>query len=197
VTAAPAAPAGSRSTQTDCLPKELRAVLDDLGTQFGTLTVVSTTELRTDNHAPGGIRAKLHQSCKAVDFRAPGRVDEILAYLRTRPEIGGINSYRNNLIHLDLNENYKTGIAPRRSRLTRRRGGTEAASATESAVPRRVLRRSRSEAEAQGPTTTNSIRRRLVSRSAAARQESEPPSAASPPEAPNPFAPVERPGPER
>jgi hypothetical protein len=39
-----------------------------------------------------------------VDFKVQGPLQEVLAYLRTRKEVNGINSYRNNLIHIDFNE---------------------------------------------------------------------------------------------
>jgi uncharacterized protein YcbK (DUF882 family) len=90
----------------ECLPNELRTVLADIAAQFGPVTVVSTTSLRTDNHAPGSARTKLHLACKAIDFKAQGRVPDMLSYLRSRPEVAGINSYRNGVIHIDVNERY-------------------------------------------------------------------------------------------
>jgi hypothetical protein len=38
-----------------------------------------------------------------VDFQPErSRIDEIKAYLRTRPEITGVESYRDGVIHMDL-----------------------------------------------------------------------------------------------
>ncbi|HVL74281.1 MAG TPA: D-Ala-D-Ala carboxypeptidase family metallohydrolase [Beijerinckiaceae bacterium] len=87
----------------ECLPAELRTVLADVAARFGAVAVVSTDRLNTDNHSPGSAREKMHQACRAVDFRPePGRVDEIKAYLRSRREIGGVESYRNGVVHVDL-----------------------------------------------------------------------------------------------
>jgi hypothetical protein len=88
-------------------------VLADLGARFGAVTVVSTTHLHTDNHARGSVRAKLHEACKAVDFKINGEAKPVLAYLKSRPEVAGINVYRNNsLIHIDHNASQKAARAP-------------------------------------------------------------------------------------
>lgn len=92
---------------TDCLPAPLRSVLRDLEARFGPVTVVATTHLTTDNHSPGSIRDKLHQACKAVDIRAARDPKEVIAFLKSRPEVGGINTYRNRLVHFDLSAGYK------------------------------------------------------------------------------------------
>jgi hypothetical protein len=88
---------------TECLPGELRAVLADVAARFGDIAVVSTHKLNTGNHSSGSIREKLHHACNAVDFRpGPDRIDEVKRYLRSRPEIGGVESYRNGVVHMDL-----------------------------------------------------------------------------------------------
>jgi hypothetical protein len=92
---------------TDCLPESLRAVLSDLQARFGPVEIIATTHLTTDNHSRGSTRDKLHQSCKAVDIRTARDPREVLAYLKSRPEVGGINSYRNRVVHFDLNANYR------------------------------------------------------------------------------------------
>jgi hypothetical protein len=92
---------------TGCLPESLRAVLSDLQARFGPVEVIATTHLTTDNHSRGSTRDKLHQSCKAVDIRTARDPREVLAYLKSRPEVGGINSYRNRVVHFDLNANYR------------------------------------------------------------------------------------------
>jgi hypothetical protein len=99
----------SSKAPTDCLPGPLQAVLRDLQARFGPVTIVSTTHLNSDNHTAGTIRDKLHQACKAVDIRANRDPKEVIAFLKARPEVGGINSYRNQLVHFDLNANYKPG----------------------------------------------------------------------------------------
>jgi hypothetical protein len=100
--------AGSPDAPTDCLPQALQNVLQALQVRFGQVTVVSTTHLQSDNHSRGSTRDKLHQACKAVDIRAAGDTREIMAFLKSRPEVGGINSYRNRLVHFDLNSSYKS-----------------------------------------------------------------------------------------
>ena len=91
----------------DCVAGELRTVLADVAARFGTVSVVSTHRLNSDNHTPGTIRHRLHTACKAVDFRTSGKLNEVLGFLRSRPEVSGINSYRGGLIHIDLNENVR------------------------------------------------------------------------------------------
>ena len=93
----------SAAAPTECLPNELRALLADVAARFGDIAVVSTHKLNTGNHSSGSIREKLHHACNAVDFR-PGRdrVEDVKKYLRGRPEIGGVESYRNGVVHMDL-----------------------------------------------------------------------------------------------
>jgi hypothetical protein len=106
---APAAPSAtsaitSAKAPTECLPPGLRAVLQEVQARFGPVTLVSTTALHTDNHSHGSTRHKMHTHCRAVDFKVQGDVQAVLAFLKSRPEVGGINSYRNNgVIHIDQN----------------------------------------------------------------------------------------------
>jgi uncharacterized protein YcbK (DUF882 family) len=94
--------ASSAKTPLDCLPEGLRTVLQDVQARFGTVTLVSTRELHTDNHSRGSARHKMHGDCRAVDFKVEGDLTAITAYLRSRPELSGVNSYRNNrVIHID------------------------------------------------------------------------------------------------
>jgi hypothetical protein len=111
--------ASSSAAPTGCLPAALRTVLIDLEKRFGKVTIVSTTTLHTDNHSRGSIRANLHSACKAVDIKTPREPKDVIAYLRTRPEVGGINTYRNRVIHLDLNPNYKQTAGSQKRRTAR------------------------------------------------------------------------------
>ena len=96
----------------DCLLSELRAVLADVTARFGAVTAIAAHQMKTANHIAGSIREKLHHDCKAIDFRPdPRRVEEIKAYLRGRPEISGIDSYRDGVIHIDTGG---TPVASRR-----------------------------------------------------------------------------------
>jgi peptidase M15-like protein len=111
VQATPPAPtviAASAKALTDCLPEGLKTVLQEVQAHFGTVTLVSTRELHTDNHSPRTARHKMHTACKAVDFKVEGDLTAVTAYLRTRPEVSGVNSYRNNrVIHIDAAEGRK------------------------------------------------------------------------------------------
>lgn len=91
----------SAKAPTACLPASLKDVLSDVEALFGKVTIVSTTRLHTDNHWRSSVREKLHADCKAVDFRTLSATKDVIAYLRTRRDVGGINSYRNNVIHID------------------------------------------------------------------------------------------------
>jgi hypothetical protein len=116
------APVSLDGADNGCVPDALRAVLADMGSRFGKVTVVSTNELHTANHSAGSIREKLHLTCKAVDFRPErGRMNEIATYLRTRPEVAGINSYRNGVMHMDLNEGSRVAAGKRPPRQLVRR----------------------------------------------------------------------------
>jgi hypothetical protein len=79
-------------------------VLGDLAAKFPEVKVIATRGLQTDNHSSGSARAKMHDACMAVDIRTGAAVAEVTAYLRTRREIAGLNSYRNGVIHLDVPE---------------------------------------------------------------------------------------------
>lgn len=86
----------------DCPAPALRAVLADVSARFGAVAVVASHQGRPNNHTAGSFREKLHHDCKAIDFRPDrSRIDEIKAYLRSRPEIAGVESYRDGVIHMD------------------------------------------------------------------------------------------------
>jgi hypothetical protein len=100
-----AAAAAGPSVPTNCLPAGLRNVLADVEARFGAVTLVSTTRLHTDNHRTGSVRHKLHANCKAVDFKVAAKTRGVTTYLRSRPEVAGINTYGNNgVIHIDYKE---------------------------------------------------------------------------------------------
>ena len=102
------ASSGDPSAPLDCLPEALRTVLTALEARFGSVKVVATTHLQTQNHSSGSARANMHAACKAVDIKTSHEPKEVMAFLRSRPEVGGTNSYRNNVVHFDLNAGYRT-----------------------------------------------------------------------------------------
>ena len=120
-------------------------MLGDLAAKFPEVKVIATRGLQTDNHSSGSARAKMHDACMAVDIRTGAAVAEVTAYLRTRREIAGLNSYRNGVIHLDVPEfralcrGRDDDAAPR----IPRRGKRATAGAAAPAAPRRPCRRVR------------------------------------------------------
>jgi uncharacterized protein YcbK (DUF882 family) len=83
-----------------------------VASRYGSITVVSTQHLNTRNHAPGSARHKLHEACKAADFRVPSqRTEEVKTYLRSRSEVAGVEAYRDGVIHIDANESRATARA--------------------------------------------------------------------------------------
>jgi hypothetical protein len=93
----------SASSDAGCSSSDVQAVLADVSARFGAVTVLATTQLRTAHHRPNSVQQKLHQSCRAVDFRpAPSRVREVKAYLRARPDIAAVQSYRDGVVHMNL-----------------------------------------------------------------------------------------------
>ena len=97
---------------TDCLPDEIRALIADIGAQFGPITVVSTNKHLTGNHSSGSAREKLHLDCKAVDFKPDRhRVEAIKTYLRSRAGVGSVDSYRSGVMHVDFGTTRSAGRA--------------------------------------------------------------------------------------
>ncbi|WP_052954607.1 D-Ala-D-Ala carboxypeptidase family metallohydrolase [Microvirga vignae] len=89
------------SAPTNCLPGSLQEVVADVASKFGPVSVESTHRSTSRNWRAGGARHSLHLSCRAIDFRVRTRTRGVMAYLSSRPEVGGIKMYRNGLIHID------------------------------------------------------------------------------------------------
>ncbi len=87
-----------------CLPGSLRLVMADVAVRFGSISVESTHRSRSHNGRAGGARHSLHLSCRAVDLRVRTRAQGVMAYLRSRPEVGGLKMYRTGIIHIDNGE---------------------------------------------------------------------------------------------
>ena len=103
--AVPSAVASSTKTPTNCLPADFLGVIREVEARFGAVTLVSTTSLNTNNHGTGSARHKLHTDCRAIDFKVAGDTAAVTAFLRSRPEVQGINVFRNNgMIHIDYKE---------------------------------------------------------------------------------------------
>jgi hypothetical protein len=106
------ATAKTQAPSSDCRLPLLKAVLADVEAQFGAVTIVATNPFKTVNHIAGSAREKLHHDCKAIDFRPEReRIEDIKTYLRGRPEIAGIESYRDGVIHIDAAARVAAGPA--------------------------------------------------------------------------------------
>lgn len=86
---------------TRCLPGNLLTVIADLAAKFGPVSIESTHRSQTRNRRAGGARHSLHLACRAIDFRVKARARGVMAYLSSRPEVGGLKRYRNGIIHID------------------------------------------------------------------------------------------------
>ncbi|MGO4386492.1 D-Ala-D-Ala carboxypeptidase family metallohydrolase [Microvirga sp. 2YAF29] len=89
------------SAPTNCLPGNLREVVADVASKFGSVSVESTHRSSGRNWRAGGARQSLHLSCRAIDFRVRTRARGVMAYLRGRSEVGGLKVYGNGIIHID------------------------------------------------------------------------------------------------
>ncbi|MBY5643813.1 DUF882 domain-containing protein [Rhizobium leguminosarum] len=86
------------SVRASCFPGRLRAVLSHIAAKTGRRPVI------TSGHRPHPRRhGSLHGKCLAADFRMPGLSERtIIAAARSAPGIGGIGSYCNGIIHVDV-----------------------------------------------------------------------------------------------
>lgn len=85
-----------------CLSSQLRAVVHQVASNFGPVTVNSTCRSRRHNARVGGARHSHHLSGNAVDFRVNGRgARGVYAFLRSHPSVGGLKFYRRGFFHID------------------------------------------------------------------------------------------------
>ena len=82
---------------SSCFPARLRGVLAHIAAQTGRRLVV------TSGARHGGRRGSYHRRCMAADIRVPGvPVRRIVAAARNAPGIGGIGTYCNGIVHVDI-----------------------------------------------------------------------------------------------
>nr|WP_298100543.1 DUF882 domain-containing protein [uncultured Shinella sp.] len=80
-----------------CFPGKLRAVLSHIARHVGRRPLV------TSGHRSNGRRGSYHRKCLAADIRVPGvSVKSIVAAARSAPFIGGIGTYCNGIVHVDV-----------------------------------------------------------------------------------------------
>ncbi|CAK7258914.1 MULTISPECIES: DUF882 domain-containing protein [unclassified Shinella] len=104
-----------------CFPGKLRAILLHIARQVGRRPLV------TSGHRSAGRRGSLHRKCLAADIRVQGvPVKRIVAAARSAPAIGGVGTYCNGIVHVDVgprrNWHHCGGLArlARRARLATR-----------------------------------------------------------------------------
>lgn len=80
-----------------CFPARLRAILTHIAVKTGRRPLV------TSGHRHGGRRKSYHRRCMAADIRVPGvSARRIVAVARSAPGIGGIGTYCNGIVHVDV-----------------------------------------------------------------------------------------------
>lgn len=85
------------SVKASCFPDRLNLVLAHIARRTGARPIV------TSGHRHGGRRGSQHRTCMAADIRVPGvSVSRIVAAARTAPGIGGIGTYCNGIVHVDV-----------------------------------------------------------------------------------------------
>ncbi len=104
-----------------CFPGRLRAILAHIARHVGRRPLV------TSGHRSNGRRGSYHRKCLAADIRVPGvSVKRIVAAARSAPAVGGIGTYCNGIVHVDVGPrrawHYCSGLArlSRRARLAAR-----------------------------------------------------------------------------
>ena len=82
---------------SSCFPARLRGILAHISAQTGRRLVV------TSGARHGGRRGSYHRRCMAADIRVPGvSVSRIIAAARSAPGIGGVGTYCNGIVHVDV-----------------------------------------------------------------------------------------------
>ncbi|MBB3132679.1 uncharacterized protein YcbK (DUF882 family) [Rhizobium pisi] len=86
------------SVRAGCFPPRLRAILSHIAAKTGRRPIV------TSGHRPHPSRhGSLHGKCLAADIRMPGLSERaIIAAAKSAPGIGGIGSYCNGIVHVDV-----------------------------------------------------------------------------------------------
>lgn len=88
-------------TPDRCLSEDLMGVIYDVAERFGTVKIVSTMRSPAHNSRVGGAPRSFHLQCRAIDFMVFGRTAGLEAYLRARPEVGGLKRYPLGFFHID------------------------------------------------------------------------------------------------
>jgi Peptidase M15 len=84
-----------------CLASPLRAILGQVASHFGPLTVNSTCRSPSHNRRVGGAPRSYHLTGSAVDFRVRGNYSGVLAFLARLRTVGGLKHYGAGVFHID------------------------------------------------------------------------------------------------
>lgn len=89
------------AASSGCLNGTLRSIVQDVASQYGSLTVSSTCRDRGHNASVGGAKKSQHLTGDAADFRVHGNVSGAMAFLRNHGSVGGFHHYGGGLFHID------------------------------------------------------------------------------------------------
>lgn len=89
------------AASSGCLNGTLASIVQDVASQYGSLTVSSTCRSHGHNAAVGGAKKSQHLTGDAVDFRVHGNASGAMAYLRNHGSVGGFHHYGGGLFHID------------------------------------------------------------------------------------------------
>lgn len=84
-----------------CLDSSLKAVIYQVASNYGPVTVNSTCRSKGHNASVGGAPKSKHLSGDAADFRVHGNVGAVYAYLKSSGSVGGLKHYGGGLFHID------------------------------------------------------------------------------------------------
>ncbi len=85
-----------------CVPLQLKIVLGEVSRKFGPVLVYSTFRWPGENRRKGGKPKSFHLKCRAVDFMVPGNPEDVVAYLKAHPGVGGYSHYvKQGFYHID------------------------------------------------------------------------------------------------
>lgn len=98
------------SVHAGCFPAKLKLILAHIAAKTGRRPLVTS-----GYRAHSGRSGSYHRKCMAADIRIPGvSAGEIIAAARSAPGIGGLGSYCNGIVHIDVGPNRRWGGGCRR-----------------------------------------------------------------------------------
>ena len=93
------------SVRAGCFPPKLKRILAHIAAKTGRRPII-TSGYRAHSSRSGSY----HRKCMAADIRIPGiSVGRIIAAAQSAPEIGGVGSYCNGIVHIDIGPNRRWG----------------------------------------------------------------------------------------